>query len=234
MIEVVSAMIHRRGRILLTQRRAGKDFAFRWESPGGKVETSRLACEHCGNEKLSPGCQGGPKCIRLDPEHPEKLAGCGTVRGKPIGGESHHDALRREVREEIGVELKGIAESTIWCGRFDVAGATPAATREVFVLLYPAALADGAEPKALEGQGIGWFTIPELTVLHAAGMLAPANHSALYETKIWAGWQLECAECGHAMGAHFPRPGGGFCFTGATGPRCACEKFVYPAPEAAA
>lgn len=38
MIEVVSAVIVTDGRILLTQRMPPRDFAFRWESPGGKVE----------------------------------------------------------------------------------------------------------------------------------------------------------------------------------------------------
>jgi len=38
-IEVVSAVIARSdGRLLLTQRRAGTQFAFHWECPGGKVE----------------------------------------------------------------------------------------------------------------------------------------------------------------------------------------------------
>lgn len=38
MIEVVSAVIIRKGRILLTQRPEGKDFPLAWESPGGKVD----------------------------------------------------------------------------------------------------------------------------------------------------------------------------------------------------
>ena len=38
--EVVGAVIVREGRILLTQRRPGKSFAFAWESPGGKAEMS--------------------------------------------------------------------------------------------------------------------------------------------------------------------------------------------------
>jgi mutator protein MutT len=38
MIEVVSAVILRKGRQLLTQRREDQDFSFHWESPGGKVE----------------------------------------------------------------------------------------------------------------------------------------------------------------------------------------------------
>ena len=39
-IEVVSAVILREGRILLTQRRPGKTYAFAWETPGGKSELS--------------------------------------------------------------------------------------------------------------------------------------------------------------------------------------------------
>ena len=38
-VEVVSAVIVRAGRVLLTQRRAGADFEFTWESPGGKVDS---------------------------------------------------------------------------------------------------------------------------------------------------------------------------------------------------
>lgn len=38
MIEVVSAVIVRKNRILLTQRLPTKDYPFMWESPGGKVE----------------------------------------------------------------------------------------------------------------------------------------------------------------------------------------------------
>lgn len=35
---VVAALIERRGRLLLSQRRADQSFAFSWEFPGGKVE----------------------------------------------------------------------------------------------------------------------------------------------------------------------------------------------------
>ncbi len=38
MIEVVAAVIVRADHILLTQRRAGKDYPWTWESPGGVVE----------------------------------------------------------------------------------------------------------------------------------------------------------------------------------------------------
>ncbi len=39
MIHVVSAVIIRKGRILLSQRQSTKDFPFAWECPGGKVES---------------------------------------------------------------------------------------------------------------------------------------------------------------------------------------------------
>jgi 8-oxo-dGTP diphosphatase len=38
LVEVVSAVVLHEGRVLLTQRPAGKDFAFSFETPGGKVE----------------------------------------------------------------------------------------------------------------------------------------------------------------------------------------------------
>jgi len=52
MIEVVSAVIVRAGRILLTQRRADKDFAFTWEAPGGKVEPGESAEDAIRREVL--------------------------------------------------------------------------------------------------------------------------------------------------------------------------------------
>lgn len=55
MIEVVSAVIIQGGRLFLAQRPEGKDFAFLWESPGGKVdgaETHELALRRELHEEL--------------------------------------------------------------------------------------------------------------------------------------------------------------------------------------
>lgn len=134
-IEVVSALIIERGRVLLTQRRPDQDFAGRWESPGGKVE----------------------------------------------GNESWHDAIRRELREEIDVEAASIAEHALWCGRVERPG-----KEDVFVLLLPTLLAEGAKPRPVEGQGIGWFGLPEFMHLP----LLPANHEARVETQKAMGRQL--------------------------------------------
>ncbi len=89
--------------------------------------------------------------------------------GKVEGNESHHEALRRELLEELGVEARVIPEEAMWCGEI------PRPDREpVFVLLYAVFLGEGSLPKALEGQGLGWFRATELGVL----AMAPANAKA--------------------------------------------------------
>jgi 8-oxo-dGTP diphosphatase len=122
MVGVVSAFMVRGGRALLQQRPPGKPCAFRWESPGGKIE----------------------------------------------GNESHHQALRREIREELGVELGAIPESSLLAQEFEpnVGLGLPA-----FFMLTFVCLEWTGEPRALEGQGLGWFLPRELRALN----LAPAN-----------------------------------------------------------
>lgn len=121
-VEVVAAVIVRDGRVLLTQRPAGKEHEpLCWELPGGKVE----------------------------------------------GNESHHQALAREIGEELGVKPRvthqtsegphyAIAEGALWCDYV---------LADVFELVYRVELDPSAEPKPMEGQGIGWFTIAEMTHL---------------------------------------------------------------------
>ena len=74
-VEVVAAILVRDGRIFLQQRPPTKDFAWCWESPGGKVEPS----------------------------------------------ESHHVALRRELREELGIDIGELpdGQKPVWTGRFE-------------------------------------------------------------------------------------------------------------------
>lgn len=116
--EVVSAVAIYNGRVLLTQRREGKDYALTWECPGGKVE----------------------------------------------GNESHHAALRREIREELGCELRAIGPTAIWCDWV---------TPKIFLLMYRVDLI--STPHAQEKQGIGWFTADEMKGLG----LTPGNAKAL-------------------------------------------------------
>ena len=130
MTEVVSAVLIHEGRILLTQRRADKDFPFMWECPGGKVD----------------------------------------------GNESHHEALRRELREELGVEVSRIPDGRlpVWSGKFDGPVSRPDRA-SIFLLMYRVYLIADLEPTPREGQGIGWFTAKEMRALS----LAPGNQRAL-------------------------------------------------------
>lgn len=128
MTEVVSAVIVRRHRILLTQRRENKDFPFTWECPGGKVD----------------------------------------------GNESHHQAICRELNEELGI-IPTIEPGvrSIYTREFhnDVSRVE---RRHITLLMYPVQLGI-VEPRPVEGQGIGWFTIEEMTLLK----LTPGNEAAL-------------------------------------------------------
>jgi 8-oxo-dGTP pyrophosphatase MutT (NUDIX family) len=119
MIEVVSGVVIRDGRVLLGQRPASKDFAFAWETIGGKVEGLH---------------------------------------------ESHHDALRREWFEELGVTVGAISEHCMWCGEVPLEGRP-----SVFLLYYRCDFT--GDPVSKEKQGFGWFTEKELRGLD----LAPGN-----------------------------------------------------------
>lgn len=132
LVEVVSAVIIRAGRVLLTQRPYDKDFPLTWESPGGKVD---------------------PK-------------------------ESHHAALERELREELGLGVVSIAQEPIWIGDFHgmVQRSERKHVRVHFyeVLTHPTGPERNPEPR--EGQGIGWFSAAEMKAL----TLAPANLAAMW------------------------------------------------------
>lgn len=148
LVEVVSAVIVRDQRILLTQRRASQDFPFTWECPGGKVDDS----------------------------------------------ESHHDAIRRELLEELGIIVTiGDGARSIWTGEFKNVVVRPD-RGHVFLLMYPVGIPSDAVPQPCEGQGIGWFTAQEMNHL----TLAPGNERAFNsirnyiesDTKV-----LCCTEC---------------------------------------
>ncbi len=82
--------------------------------------------------------------------------------------ESHHDALRREMREEIGIAVGGIHEHAIYCGVF------PMGANDLLWLLYPVLSFEG-EPAPQEGQpGMRWFTPHEMMTL----ALTPGNSAA--------------------------------------------------------
>lgn len=129
MIEVVSAIIARDGRLLMIQRSPTKsEFPLGWESPGGKVEA----------------------------------------------GETHHEALKRELKEELGIEATEIAKDPIF-------------SRNMFKILtgcksdfnssFYAVEKFSGDIKLVENQsGFGWFTPEEF--VHLA--LLPANEAAFH------------------------------------------------------
>lgn len=63
---VVGVIIREDGRMLLVQRPEGKDFAFCWECPGGKVEPGETFVEALRRE-LAEEVGLGPAAIALEP-----------------------------------------------------------------------------------------------------------------------------------------------------------------------
>lgn len=111
-IEVVGGMITVNDRVLLTQRRASKAYAFLWELPGGQVEEA----------------------------------------------EDHDEALRRELREEIGV-VNALAAAQHFFSATIPRGLSVGG--QAHVTFYRVVRYVG-DPRACEGQGIGWFTRTEM------------------------------------------------------------------------
>lgn len=121
-LQVVAAAIEDGGMILLTQRMPGKDYAYQWESPGGKVRP----------------------------------------------GETHRRALRREVREELGVGCKVLDKTPLFVARFNK---SKLITVTCDVSIYRVSITYPEKPKMLAAVGMGWFTHDEMRKLN----LAPAN-----------------------------------------------------------
>jgi 8-oxo-dGTP diphosphatase len=93
--------------------------------------------------------------------------------GKVDGNESHHQALRREWEEELGIKVGKIREQCVWSGEFENAVSRPDRAR--IRLLFYFVIEFSGEPMPLEGQGVGWFTCREMLELS----LAPGNARAL-------------------------------------------------------
>jgi ADP-ribose pyrophosphatase YjhB (NUDIX family) len=114
-----------------------------------------LACEACGfayyfNPAVSAAAillRGDGQALFIRRGHEPGLGRLAFVGGFVDAGETPEDALRREVREEIGVELEAI----------DYLGSQPntygyrGVTYHVVDLIFVATLAPGSVPRELDG-----------------------------------------------------------------------------------
>lgn len=96
--------------------------------------------------------------------------------------ESHHSALRRELKEEIDIEVGDIPEHAFFHKHFNNHVTRPDRA-EVFVLLYLVVNFKGV-PRPKEGQGLGSFTAWEFRHLK----LAPAADAARGELERIISW----------------------------------------------
>jgi 8-oxo-dGTP diphosphatase len=110
-VVVAAAVLIERGRVLLTQRKAGTHLPGAWEFPGGKVEP----------------------------------------------GEDPRDALRRELREEVGMETRVGEIVDVTFHRYEDVG------KSVLLLFFEATreLAS-AEPQAIDVAAVRWAACAEL------------------------------------------------------------------------
>ena len=90
--------------------------------------------------------------------------------GHVDGNESHHQALARELKEELGVDVLAISELPEYTCR------QPSISRpgDTCVILFYRVTLDQHWPIPQEGQGSGWFTPKELRGLTHCGGLAEA------------------------------------------------------------
>lgn len=92
-----------------------------------------------------------------------------TPGGKIEPDESHHAAIRRELKEELGFVIGRIAERPLWEGE------VPLKHKENVFLYYYRVFDWKGDPQPLEKQGFGWFTTNEIVGL----TVTPGNELAM-------------------------------------------------------
>ena len=120
-----------------------------------------LACAACGFAYyFNPAVSAAGILLRGDGQglfirrgHEPGLGRLAFVGGFVDAGETPEDALRREVREEVGVDLDAIS----YLGSQPNTYAYRGITYHVVDLIYVAQLAEGAAPRAIDGvEAIEW------------------------------------------------------------------------------
>ena len=120
-----------------------------------------LTCGECGFVfYFNPTVSSAGILLRADGQalfirrgHEPGLGRLAFVGGFVDAGETPEEALRREVREEVGVALERIAYLGSWPNLYPYRGIG----YHVADLVFVAALAAGAEPRVLDGvAGIEW------------------------------------------------------------------------------
>lgn len=102
-----------------------------------------------------------------------------TPGGKVEGNESHHEALKREIREELGVEVD-VAQAALTALVVDQNSVAEDVPEPFHFVLYAASFVDHPTPR--ERQGVGWFTRAAARGLD----LTPGTRLALMQIK-WRG-----------------------------------------------
>jgi 8-oxo-dGTP diphosphatase len=131
-IVVAAGVLIERGRVLLTQRKAGGHLAGLWEFPGGKVEEA----------------------------------------------EDPREALRRELREELGIETTVGEIVDVAFHKYEDAG------KAVLLLFFEATRVAGSPgPRAIDVAGFEWATATEL----APSRFPPADVAVLRKVRARCG-----------------------------------------------
>ena len=89
-IQVVAAIVPRKGRFLLTQRLPGAHMEGYWEFPGGKIEDGESLEESLVRElreELGVGIDGVERLWTLEHEYPEKKVTLHFLRARVAEGE---------------------------------------------------------------------------------------------------------------------------------------------------
>lgn len=86
--------------------------------------------------------------------------------GKRELGERYQDTIKRELKEELDLEVVSVSSVPLWMGSINV-------NSPVTILFFITGIR--GDPRPLEGQGFGWFTAEEMLAV----VMTPGNMAAM-------------------------------------------------------